>query len=49
MVITCVTTLNKYASSERDVSVILMATDSAQLFIMDPETFTIINEFQVES
>ncbi|KAF6216036.1 hypothetical protein GE061_000373 [Apolygus lucorum] len=47
MVITCVTTLNKYASSERDVSVVLLATESSQLFIMDPETFTIINEFQL--
>ncbi|BES90328.1 bardet-Biedl syndrome 1 [Nesidiocoris tenuis] len=47
MVITCMATLNKYAGSEQDVSVIILATECSQLFVMDPETFTLINEFKL--
>ncbi|XP_024084124.1 Bardet-Biedl syndrome 1 protein homolog isoform X2 [Cimex lectularius] len=47
MVITCVTTLRKYADNDRDVSCVLLATESAQLFVMDPETFTLVNEFKL--
>ncbi|XP_073998178.1 Bardet-Biedl syndrome 1 [Rhodnius prolixus] len=49
MVIICATTISKYASNDRDVSCALLATESGQLFVMDPETFTLVNDFQLPS
>ncbi|XP_066905188.1 Bardet-Biedl syndrome 1 protein isoform X2 [Halyomorpha halys] len=47
MVITCVCALSKYTSNNRDVSCILMASENSHLFVMDPETFTLLNDFTV--
>ncbi|KAL1129834.1 hypothetical protein AAG570_012778 [Ranatra chinensis] len=45
MVITCVATINKNIPDEKDVSCLLLGTESGQLYVMDPETFTLINSF----
>ncbi|XP_046658701.1 Bardet-Biedl syndrome 1 protein homolog [Homalodisca vitripennis] len=44
-VITCMTTIEKNVADDKAVSCLVLATESKQLFVLDPEAFTIADTF----
>ena len=47
--VTCVCTMKKSANEEDSVSCVVIGTESAQVFIIDPEAFTVIQTFKLPS
>ncbi|KAK8384168.1 hypothetical protein O3P69_009121 [Scylla paramamosain] len=48
-VVTCVSTLKKSHSEDDAISCLVLGTESANIFILDPEAFTILNSMSLPS
>lgn len=46
-VVTCFSTLKKSHSEDDAISCLVLGTESANIFILDPEAFTILNSVGV--
>ncbi|XP_076032639.1 Bardet-Biedl syndrome 1 isoform X2 [Oratosquilla oratoria] len=48
-VVTCISTLKKSHAEEDAISCLVLGTESANIFILDPEAFTILNSMSLQS